>query len=476
MKCPHCGFENPDGFAFCGRCGTALAPAPAAQPEDRSATLRQLKEAGDAAKRDGNAAAAIEHYQQALALLDSVITSADVTLQVQLLKQRFDVLYERCSLWASLGQPERIEPELQDMLTLARRAGDGERLSRAITALARFYVSNRRDDLARPLLEEATSLLRTHGNRAGEAEALADLARANWRAGDFDGVANMLQRAHELRRQIADPAGLARSYFDLGLLYRDGLSQPFHAAGHFEKAIEHTRHIADGELETRILIELGVSWTRLGDYVHARTALELAQRKTDEIQSAEPSARLLVAQAEVLRETGSPEAKAVIDRAVALVADLPGPELEWSALCGRVTIGQAGGAWSDTTQAIDRMQALERAGGLHAYCAIWSNSFMARTLLHTDRRDLALDASARAVNALQAQGFIGLPLPQAILWTHSEVLLSANDPLAFHYLRQAREAMLAQANSIGDGALRAHFLRDVSANRVIGDDWARRHA
>src|SRR5262252_9493571 len=30
--CPHCGFENPPGFAFCGKCGSALTsqpPAPA---------------------------------------------------------------------------------------------------------------------------------------------------------------------------------------------------------------------------------------------------------------------------------------------------------------------------------------------------------------------------------------------------------------------------------------------------------------
>jgi class 3 adenylate cyclase len=24
--CPHCGEENPDGFRFCGSCGSAFAP------------------------------------------------------------------------------------------------------------------------------------------------------------------------------------------------------------------------------------------------------------------------------------------------------------------------------------------------------------------------------------------------------------------------------------------------------------------
>jgi hypothetical protein len=27
VVCPHCGVENPDGFRFCGGCGSALAGA-----------------------------------------------------------------------------------------------------------------------------------------------------------------------------------------------------------------------------------------------------------------------------------------------------------------------------------------------------------------------------------------------------------------------------------------------------------------
>ena len=33
-RCPHCDFENPPGFAFCGKCGASLAePTPAAHPQ-----------------------------------------------------------------------------------------------------------------------------------------------------------------------------------------------------------------------------------------------------------------------------------------------------------------------------------------------------------------------------------------------------------------------------------------------------------
>jgi class 3 adenylate cyclase len=31
-RCPHCGFANPPGFAFCGQCATSLTAPPAASP------------------------------------------------------------------------------------------------------------------------------------------------------------------------------------------------------------------------------------------------------------------------------------------------------------------------------------------------------------------------------------------------------------------------------------------------------------
>ena len=472
MKCPQCGFENPDGFSFCGRCGTRLEATSAHSPADRQATIRQLKEAGDKARQGANPVAALEHYQQALALLDSVISASDATLQVELLKQRFDLLAERCSLWVSLGQLDRIEPDLEDMLALARRSGDGSRLSRAITTLARFYLDRRRYEACQSLLEEAVSLLHTQSDWPGEAAALADLAHVTWRTGTFDHVAEAFQRAHELRLRAADPAGLARSYFDLGLLYRDGMSHAIHAVAHFDKSIEFARHSGDAELEARALIELGLSWTRLGDYAQARTVLDEAQPKAAD---AAVSAQLLITQAEMLRETQSSEAAQAAERAVVMTTDLRQPDLEWGALCTQVRVAHAYSEWQAVLEPIDRMQQLERAASLHAYCAIWSNSLLARSQLHTDQLDLAMATSTRAAQALQSHGSPGVPVPQAILWAHFEVLSAANDPSAFHYLRQARETMLTQANTISDSALRARFLRDVTANRSIGDDWTRRH-
>lgn len=477
VKCPNCHFENPEGFAFCGRCGTRLAAAdPSVSAfEQREATVKELKEAGDAAKRAADVPAALERYQRALSLLDSATIGSDATLHVQLLKQRFDILAERYALWPANGQPDRVESDLQEMLALARRAGDGARLSKAISALAQLYVGRRQFEPARPVLEEAVSLFRSQGDRAGEASALAELAHASWRAGKFDGVANALQRAHELRRHLGEPGGLARSYFDLGLLYRDGLSQPYHAVNHFEKSLEFARLIGDAELETRGLIGTGASWTRLGEVVRARAALDVAQNRIGENRATEQAIWLVVAQADLLRESQSPDAIASGERAVRLAAEKGEPDVEWNALAGLVRIAQATGNWLPTLASIQHMQALEQSGGTHAYCTIWSDALLARSHLHLGQTDLARAAAARASGALEAHGPAGVPAPQLILWTQFEVLDRAREPSAVHYLRQAREAMLTQANTIGDGALRAHFLRDVAVNRAIGDDWARVH-
>jgi hypothetical protein len=45
-RCPHCDFENPLGFAFCGKCGASLAePTPAAHPPALTSPLQRLQTA-----------------------------------------------------------------------------------------------------------------------------------------------------------------------------------------------------------------------------------------------------------------------------------------------------------------------------------------------------------------------------------------------------------------------------------------------
>ena len=40
-RCPQCGFENPSGFAFCGKCAAPLAGQPASPPSS-AAPLQPL--------------------------------------------------------------------------------------------------------------------------------------------------------------------------------------------------------------------------------------------------------------------------------------------------------------------------------------------------------------------------------------------------------------------------------------------------
>lgn len=481
MKCTQCGFENPDGFAFCGKCGTQLtadqsiiADAPPSLDEEQL-RIEQLKQAGDAARRAADAATAIKRYSEALSLLDSTVMGADATLHLHYLRQRFELLAARVSLWNSVDQYNQIEVDLQEMLVLARRSGDGLHLSTAIMALARFYLDGRRYESARPLLEEAVSLLRTQNDHDGEALALVDLAYVDWRDGYFEPVAAAIQRAHELRRHVADPSALAQSYFNLGILYRDGLSQAFHAVNHFEKALEYAHDSAEAKVETTSLIELGVSWARLGDYTRARNALEQAQRRIDASGSPAHKATLLIAQADVMRETALDEAHRAADQAVNISSGLDRPDLKWNALRASATISQDYQEWDVAQITIKHMRKFEQTNSLYAYCSIWTSALLARNHLYSDQHQAALETSTRAVDGLLAHGHHGVPLPQTILWTHYQILDAGNDETALHFLRQAREALLSQANAISDGALRANFLRDVSVNRSIGDQWTRIH-
>jgi len=204
--------------------------------------------------------------------------------------------------------------------------------------------------------------------------------------------------------------------------------------------------------------------------------VDQAEHTIDRTRSTDVLVWLTVALADVARETRAAEAPDLAARAVALAAEQRFPDLEWCALTSQTQIAQAMHHWHDTPALLRRMAEIESSGVLHAYCAIWRNTLLARAQLHLDDADAARDASARAVSALEKHGLAGVPVPQAILWTRFEVASRSRDPSAIHYLRQAREAMLSQANTIGDSGLRSHFLRDVTIHRAIGDDWAKVHA
>lgn len=475
MKCSNCGFENPEGFAYCGKCGNRLAPPPSPMSAtDQQASIQQLKQSGDAALDAGDKHGALHNYSEALALLDAELMASDASLHLYYLKLRFDLLAARVKLWDTNGQYEHIEPDMQEMLSVSRRVGDGTRLASAIDTLAHFRLAQRQYDQARPLLEELASLHRSLNDRDGEASALAELAFLSWRQGRFESVADALQRAHELRRHLADPAGLAQSYFDLGLLYRDGLSQAFYAANHFEKAIE-LAHQSVAQLEQQGLIDLGISWLRMGDKARARMTLDQAQRLIEAHGLPEQKATLLMAQALLQHAHGSDEASRTAARAVAQASELTQPDVEWTALWTRARIEQEREDWDSAQLLIDRMRGLEQNHALYAYCPIWSNALQARNHIYTGHQRAAVDAATYAIHSLQSHGQPGVPLPQMILWIQFEVLNHTNDQSTLHFLRQARETMLAQANTIADSALRASFLRDVAINRSIGDQWARMH-
>jgi hypothetical protein len=109
MKCSNCGFENPEGFAYCGKCGHKLAPPPMPDhANDQQATIQQLRQSADAALDRGDKIAALRNYSDALALLDSELMASDASLHLYYLKLRFDLLAARWPLWDSNGQRERV--------------------------------------------------------------------------------------------------------------------------------------------------------------------------------------------------------------------------------------------------------------------------------------------------------------------------------------------------------------------------------
>ncbi len=84
QSCPHCGFDNPEGFNFCGKCGTSLS-APQEFPEDTTIAARS-KNQTDAARSNKPATSGIEsskaERRQITVMFCDLVGSTDLSAQL----------------------------------------------------------------------------------------------------------------------------------------------------------------------------------------------------------------------------------------------------------------------------------------------------------------------------------------------------------------------------------------------------------
>ncbi|MFI6544138.1 tetratricopeptide repeat protein [Streptomyces prunicolor] len=183
-----------------------------------------------------------------------------------------------------LARHEPARRQLQEALTLFRRAGDPTGEARALTNLGLVDERLGRFLPAVEYLEQALLLYRSVGDTSGESIALKNLAHVEGQLGRYDQAADHLQQSLTLLRRTGNRYLEAHALMDLGTV-ETRLDRLDEAAHHQEQALALIREVGDGYGEAGALHGLGIVHSRREQHTQAaechRQALALYSRNGD---------------------------------------------------------------------------------------------------------------------------------------------------------------------------------------------------
>jgi tetratricopeptide (TPR) repeat protein len=183
-----------------------------------------------------------------------------------------------------LARHEPARRQLQEALTLFRRAGDPTGEARALTNLGLVDERLGRFLSAVEYLEQALLLYRSVDDTSGESIALKNLAHVEGQLGRYDQAADHLQQSLTLLRRTGNRYLEAHALMDLGTV-ETRLDRLDEAARHQEQALALIREVGDGYGEAGALHGLGIVHSRREQHTQAaechRQALALYSRNGD---------------------------------------------------------------------------------------------------------------------------------------------------------------------------------------------------
>ena len=183
-----------------------------------------------------------------------------------------------------LARHEPARRQLQEALSLFRRAGDPTGEARALTNLGLVDERLGRFLPAVEYLEQALLLYRSVDDTSGESIALKNLAHVEGQLGRYDQAADHLQQSLTLLRRTGNRYLEAHALMDLGTV-ETRLDRLDEAARHQEQALALIREVGDGYGEAGALHGLGIVHSRREQHTQAaechRQALALYSRNGD---------------------------------------------------------------------------------------------------------------------------------------------------------------------------------------------------
>jgi tetratricopeptide (TPR) repeat protein len=240
------------------------------------------------------------------------------------------------------------------------------------------------------------------------------------------------------------------------------------------QSLHSFRESGDRINEAISLSNLGDCWTKLGGLAQARRELDaglpLARANGDRVMEGSMLGTLSTL---VLWQGDETRALALARQALDIVVAAQAPEDEVSA---RLCLGNAESALGRAAAARKAYeQARARALDIASLRQHDISAGLARVALAEGDHAAALAALQPVLDLVAAGGTLDrTEYPRLIELTCHQTLARANDPRAAEWLVRAHTALMNQADTITDPALRESFLRNIPHHREITAAWAKR--
>jgi len=260
------------------------------------AAARELMNLGAIYSARGEYQRAIEYYEQALPALKSLGVPA----------QQGNILFNMAVIRHRQGELQKGQDELTEALALFRQAKYRYGEANSLRELAAIHEETGDNAKASELLNEALSIARGVSDRRSEANTLNRLADLESKLGHEERAVALNREALAINRAAGYKQGEAQT---LESIARSSLKTD--ANGALESAaaaLALEKELRNSYGEATVLDIQARAWTKLGDDVHARSALEqsLEYWRKAGVRSAEASTLLAIARLD--RDQGHLEA------------------------------------------------------------------------------------------------------------------------------------------------------------------------
>ncbi|MCL1468872.1 CHAT domain-containing protein [Argonema galeatum] len=226
--------------------------------QNNTVGVDRLFERGVAQYRSGEFQAALQTYQQVLAIRRNQKDKAGIAATLNKIGE----------VYTSLADYDKALSNLQAALTIRKELRDRSGIGETLNNIGFVYRQLGDYPKALELNQQALAIAKQIGNRAIEGEALHNIAAIYAAQGDYDKALELYQQALAIRQEVGDKRDEGRTLNNIGGVY-SSLAEYNQALEYYQQALAIRQTIKDKAGIGRLLSNIGLVYRQLSQYPKA---------------------------------------------------------------------------------------------------------------------------------------------------------------------------------------------------------------